>query len=185
MDIEHFNRLTTQGLSAAVSIQIIEGKLDEKRELERLKEGKLAAEWCRSKANRLLRPCPVWDFDPGNFHLAGDGLKVSEFNHAEHTVLFTTTSEICENLLGREWIEADPWLQTYRSKTAVIAFRWCHGLPVTPPLIAVHDGKLVVAGGNHRLRYANFCRADRIPFLVARDQTSRVKAMLRSASSTE
>lgn len=182
MDAKEVNRLAQLEVPIAVAIQIIEGRLSERVQVERFREIQRAVEWCEVAGNRTIRPCPQWDVDPRNFYFAGDGWNADKLDSTGYLVLYADTSEIIENLHEREWIESDPWSENYKPKTAVIAFRWYNGLPVTPPLLKIYDKTLLIQGGHHRLRYAHFLNAHRVPFLVARDKISRVEAILCSAS---
>jgi hypothetical protein len=180
-NVENLNRLIGRGLPTTVAMEIDAGRLDEEFEVALWTTRREAERWAKDAANRSDTFTPVWDFDPSRFYLALDGKKPDTVDAAALTLVEVTVGELHSALQHGSGRDKDPWSEGYRSKTAVIAYRWAQGLAVTPPLISPWQGKIVIAGGMHRLHLARHYGAQSMPVLVWRKQLEEVVRVLPSA----
>ncbi|MET3594653.1 hypothetical protein ABID26_004061 [Mesorhizobium shonense] len=59
--------------------------------------------------------------------------------------------------------DEDTWHRRFKSKSIEIDYRWVHGLRVSPPVIADHEGEIVIVGGMHCYTLAHHYDATRTP----------------------
>lgn len=136
-------------------------------------KGKLRHEWPDSFQVR-------WDFSPQSMHLSEDGAPADGFPIANYRYGEADLVEIDDKLHGASRRSASELWSFSPHKVARVIEHWCKGNLITPPLLAVSMGYLVIVGGNNRLAV---CRADdqkRIPFLYEASQVADFARMLTS-----
>lgn len=180
-NVENLNRLLGRGLPITVAMNVDAGRLDEEFEVALWTTRREAESWAKDAANRSATFTPVWDFDPARFYLALDGEKPDTVDAAAMTIVEVTLGELHGALQHGSGRDKDPWAERYRSKTAMLAYRWARGLAVTPPLIRPWKGEIVIAGGMHRLHLALHYGAQSMPMLVWRYEQDEVVRILPSA----
>jgi hypothetical protein len=126
----------------------------------------------------------AWDYSPQHFHRALDGEGTSEFAEDYGDVLIGVADlvEIDGELHGSSRRAKNELWMTSQDKVARCILYWSNGLRITPPMLAVNMGKLVIVGGNNRMAV---CRADdlaRLPFLFCAEHREALAAKLPSFS---
>jgi hypothetical protein len=121
-----------------------------------------------------------WDFSPENIYLAVDGGAPEDYTSDKYSFGEADLAEIDEKLHGSSRRSASELWGVVDNKVAKAILHWSNGLAMTPPLLEVNMGCLVIVGGNNRMAV---CRADfqqRLPFLYLRVQTNLFAAKLSS-----
>lgn len=122
----------------------------------------------------------AWDLAPANFHLAYDGMQPSEFKPSEYLLGEADLAEIDDKLHGASRRSSSELWTFAPEKVERVIQHWSNGGLITPPLLDVNMGCLVIAGGFNRMAV---CRADgviRIPFLHLRSKLDLFKAKLET-----
>lgn len=121
-----------------------------------------------------------WDFSPERFYLAKDGAHAADYTQLKYQIGEADLAEIDAKLQGHSR-RSNAELWEYRpDKVAKAIAHWSTGGLMTPPMLEVRMGFLVVAGGNNRMAV---CRADgvqRLPFLYKREQEALLASTLDS-----
>lgn len=134
-------------------------------------KGKLRHEWPESFQVR-------WDFSPQRMHLAEDGVSFADFPIADYRYGEADLAEIDRTLHGASRRSPSELWTIAPHKVARVIEHWSKGGLITPPLLAISMGYLVIAGGNNRIAV---CRADgqlRIPFLYEANSAEDFARML-------
>lgn len=121
-----------------------------------------------------------WDFSPENMYLAEDGAAPEDYTSDKYSFGEADLAEIDEKLHGISRRAASDLWGIADDKVARAILHWSSGLDMTPPLLAVNMGYLVIVGGNNRMAV---CRADpqeRLPFLYLTDHGDLLAAKLSS-----
>lgn len=135
--------------------------------------GKPRAEWPTAFQVR-------WDFSPDNYHLAEDGGHPGDYPHGEYLIGEADVSEIDNKLHGHSRRAKSELWGISDDKVAGAILHWSSGGLMTPPLLDVVTGLLVITGGHNRLAV---CRADdqkRLPFLYPAVKAAQFAALLNS-----
>lgn len=185
MDEEKMKRwlelVNEHGVSPNNAQAIVDNKMTLQEYQDRKKLRKDAGKWAKKKANRELALTPQWDLSPSNYHRSMDGEDASDFTaYGAVTVLYVDAAEMYSNLTLQSTPVKDPWSSRHRSKTQVTAYRWHIGLPVTPPFIEPHHGRIIIRGGMHRFHLARH-HDTTVPVLVEVADVVATKAILPSA----
>lgn len=180
-NVENLNRLIERGLPPAVAMDVDAGRLNEDFEVALWATRREAEGWAEDTANRTAAFTPLWDCDPARFYLAFDGERPDGVDAAGLTVIEVAVDELHGALQQGSGRDEEPWSERYRTKTAVIAYRWAQGLAVTPPLTRPFNGEIVIAGGMHRFHLARHYGARSMPVLVKREELEEVVRVLPSA----
>lgn len=126
----------------------------------------------------------TWDYSPHNFHRCLDGVSRSEFkrDYPEIKVGSARLEEIDAVLHGASrrgkhelWGFAD-------EKVTRCILHWSTGSAITPPMLAVNMGKLVIVGGNNRMAVCRSAEIERLPFLFDADHQPAIAAKLQTFS---
>lgn len=148
--------------------------MDDLERLVRAVRKKPRAEWPREFQIR-------WDYSPENFCLAVDGAREPEsYTLAHYQIGEADLEEIDAKLHGiSRRGKAELWTIAAHKVARAIA-HWSSGGLMTPPMLEVSKGCLVIVGGNNRMAV---CRADgvqRLPFLYKREQEALLASRLDS-----
>jgi len=128
-----------------------------------------------------------WDFSPENYHLAEDGVEPGVYPHGEYLIGDADLAEIDENLFGHSRrSKRETWgiSKTHDDKVAGAILHWSAGGLMTPPLLDVASGFLVITGGHNRIAV---CRADeqkRLPILYPAEKAAQFAAKLKTFAPT-
>jgi len=136
-------------------------------------KGKQRHEWPKSFQVR-------WDFSPQSMHLADDGASPDGYPIEDYRFGEADLAEIDDKLHGVSRRSASELWSFSPHKVARVIEHWSNCGLITPPLLAISMGCLVIVGGNNRLAV---CRADdqeRIPFLYEASQVADFARMLTS-----
>lgn len=136
-------------------------------------KGKLRHEWPDSFQVR-------WDFSADSMHLSEDGVSSDGYPIEDYRYGEANLSEIDDKLHGVSRRSKSELWSFAPHKVAGVIEHWSKGGLITPPLLAINVGCLVIVGGNNRLAV---CRADdqeRIPFLYEASQVADFARMLTS-----
>ena len=178
---DELNRLLERGLPASVVLGVLNGQLDEEFEVARWQEAKAVDKWCKGRKNIPVTLDAIWDLAPERFYLVLDGEHCNALDPATIAVIEASTQEVCSKLTWISNRDKDPWHREYKSKSCGIAYRWVHGLAVTPPLLVKFEDQLHIKGGTHRYHLARHYGTDRIPFLVRKSEWMDIEKLLPSA----
>lgn len=121
-----------------------------------------------------------WDFSPEHFFLAADGARAADYTQREFQIGEADLVEIDANLHGHSRRSDSELWGVEDGKVAEAIAHWSTGGLMTPPMLEVSMGYLVIVGGNNRMAV---CRADgvqRIPFLYKREQEALLASKLDS-----
>lgn len=147
--------------------------MDNHDRLIRAVRKKPRAEWPREFQIR-------WDFSPERYYLAEDGARAADYTQVAYQIGEADLEEIDANLHGASR-RSKSELWTFRpDKVAEAIVHWSTGGLMTPPMLEVSMGCLVIVGGNNRMAV---CRADgvrRLPFLYKREQEALLASKLES-----
>ncbi|WP_219096144.1 hypothetical protein [Pseudomonas sp. UMAB-40] len=124
----------------------------------------------------------AWDYSPQHFHRALDGESASDFSDDYSHVLIgeANLAEIDGELHGSSRRKkSELWLNS-QDKVARCILYWCNGLLITPPMLAVNMGKLVIVGGNNRMAVCRAADLARLPFLFSAEHQVMLAAKLPS-----
>lgn len=165
-ETERLNYLISQGHSLPMAMNILEGNYDEEVADEILNDLRAAEEWVANEGNLKQRLTPVWNFDPDSFFHSLDGASPKDFDPSIFSVVEVSSKSLLRVLPEACQLTADPWSVEFREKSKTTAYRWAVGKPVSPPIICMNEGILVVEGGFHRLRLAIFHKCESAPVLV-------------------
>ena len=126
----------------------------------------------------------TWDYTPQHFHHALDGVSASEFWEDGDVVLIgeADLAEIDANLFGISKKSKSELWKTRPDKVARSILCWSHGHLITPPMLAISMGVLVINGGNHRMAVCRAADLTRLPFLFIAQHQEELAAMLPSFS---
>lgn len=121
-----------------------------------------------------------WDFSPERYYLAEDGARAADYTQVAYQIGEADLEEIDAKLHGHsQRRDSELWGIDDR-KVAEAIIHWSTGGLMTPPMLEVNMGYLVIAGGNNRMAV---CRADgvqRLPFLYKREQEALLASKLDS-----
>lgn len=123
-----------------------------------------------------------WDFSPENIYFSDDGADPNDYQLGEYLFGEANLAEIVELLHGHSRRESLWGVSDDKVVRAIM--HWSNGGLMTPPLLSVNLGCLVVTGGNNRIA---ICREDgqpRLPFLYLAADEDRFVKKLKSFSST-
>ena len=180
-DVVEFNRLVTRGLTPNVALQVMAGELDEEFEVASWKTRDEARTWAANPENREIKLVPLWDCDPSMFYLSMDGRLPTSFEASELTLVEADVADVTSHLQFLSSRSEGPWEARYESKTGGIAYRWAHGLSVTPTLVSLVGSKVTIQGGMHRFHLARHHEAARIPLLIRTSELEQLLSILKSA----
>lgn len=125
----------------------------------------------------------VWDFSPTNIYRAEDGASPDDYLPSEYRFGEADLIELDSSLHGHSR-RGDSELWTIAAhKVAGVILHWSNGGVMTPPMLDINMGCLVITGGNNRIAV---CRADglvRLPFIYPTDKTELFVAKLKSFQS--
>lgn len=138
--------------------------------------GKPRAEWPASF--RI-----VWDFSPANIYRAEDGASPDDYLPSEYRFGEADLIELDSSFHGHSRRDDSELWTIAAHKVKGVIIHWCNGGVMTPPLLDINLGCLVITGGNNRIAV---CRADglvRLPFIYPADKTELFAARLKSFQS--
>jgi hypothetical protein len=136
-------------------------------------KGKLRHEWPGSFQVR-------WDFSVQNMHRSEDGVSSVGYPIQDYRYGEADLTEIDHKLHGVSRRSKSELWSIAPYKVAGVIEHWSKGGLITPPLLAINMGYLVIVGGNNRIAV---CRADdqlRLPFLYEANQGADFARMLTS-----
>jgi len=181
-DTDEFNRLHALGLSIPAIFDVLNGKRDEMTELREAAESKAVDKWCKGRKNIPQSLTALWDLSPENFYLAFDGDAPHEHNPDHFILIEAQIADVHQKLTYNASRDKDPWHKKYKSKSCRTAYRWVHGLSVTPPIIRRFQDQIHIDGGMHRYHLAQTYQTLRMPFLVRKDDSGEVLEILPSGT---
>ncbi|MBZ9894516.1 MULTISPECIES: hypothetical protein [unclassified Mesorhizobium] len=149
-DAAELNRLIGRGLNNLTAMAVMEGKLDEGFEVTQAEIERKAQKWGKGRKNIPKALVPGWDCDPARIYLAYDGNDPDDRPASNFALIEADMADIHPKLTYQATRDKDPWHVQYKSKSIEIGYRWVHGLRVSPPVIAEHEGEIVIVGGMHR-----------------------------------
>ncbi len=121
-----------------------------------------------------------WDFSPERFYLAEDGARAADYTQLKYQIGEADLEEIDAKLHGASRrSEAELW-GIYDRKVAEAIAHWSTGGLMTPPMLAVNMGYLVIVGGNNRMAVCRAAGVQRLPFLYKREQKALLASKLDS-----
>lgn len=133
------------------------------------------------KARRLKLPErlianiePCWDLDPKNFNHVHNGQDDFDYDLDEIVILSSDPTDVVT-------MNCNPMLKGSgdTEKFQVIARQWERRMPLTPPMILVHDGSVVITGGNHRLNMAHQMGVSAIPVIARSCDVGEISRRLK------
>lgn len=125
-----------------------------------------------------------WDFNPLNFYRVFDGAEPTSSADNELVLIPDVSLASINSALTPYWHRTadEVWTVGSPDKTARAIVYWCEGGLMTPPLlIPTSDGKLAIAGGNHRLAVARAKLTACLPILSRSAEEKRVRQILAVA----
>lgn len=123
-----------------------------------------------------------WDLDPASFYRVYDGADPASVDTNELVLIPDIPLNDIDAALTPYWHRnADEvWTVGSPDKAARAIVHWSEGGLMTPPLLVpTSDGRLAIAGGNHRLAVARAKRAARLPILSKPAEEARVRKILK------
>jgi hypothetical protein len=126
----------------------------------------------------------AWDYSPQNFHRALDGESASEFR-ADYTDVLIGEADLAEidgELHGISRRAKHELWMTRQANVARCILYWSNGHLITPPMLEVNMGKLVIVGGNHRMAVCRSAGLAKLPFLFSAEHREKLAAKLPSFS---
>lgn len=181
-DVAELNRLIRRGLNNLTAMAVMDGKLDEEFEVAQADIERKAQKWGKGRKNIPEAPVPGWDCDPGRIYLAYDGDDPDDHSASDFALIEADVADVHPKLTYQATRDKDPWHRRYKSKSIEIGYRWVHGLRVSPPVIAEHEGEIVIVGGMHRYHLAHHYGAKRMPFYVPKSELAKVLELLPDAT---
>lgn len=179
------NRLVQQGLSTSVAMDVIQGERKEDFEVAAVECARRAEAWATVHTYHEASFAPKWDYDPEHFYLSMDGAPLpKQINPGDFQLFCADVSDVASHLEFRSARSEGPWSEEEHDedKTAELAYRWAHGLPVTPPLISPYGEMITIVGGRHRFHLARCYGAARVQLLVRTSEFQSVRSILKSAT---
>lgn len=122
----------------------------------------------------------VWDFSPAKIYLAEDGACPDGYLFSEYQFGDADFAELDGALHGISRRAPSELWTVAPDKVARVILHWSSGGGMTPPLLDINMGCLVITGGNNRMAV---CRADglkRLPFVFHRDKADLFVTKLES-----
>ena len=117
-----------------------------------------AADAIEGRALESWPPFDVaWDLDPSSFYRVNNGADPDSVNMDEFVLIPDVSLADIDGALTQYWhrTAAEVWTVGSPDKAARVILHWSEGDLMTPPLLVpTSDGKLAIAGGNHRLAVA-------------------------------
>ncbi len=137
--------------------------------------GKPRAEWPTTFAVR-------WDYSPENLYLADDGADPEDYGLGEYQIGEADLAEIDQVLhIGSRRTAAELWTFAPH-KVARAILHWSAGGVMTPPLLDVNMGCLVIIGGNNRIAVSRADGQQRLPFLYPAEKAALFADKLKTFS---
>lgn len=126
----------------------------------------------------------AWDYSPLHFHRALDGESASEFSDDYSDVMIgeADLAHIDGELHGSSRRAKNELWMTRQDKVARCILYWSNGHLITPPMLEVNMGKLVIVGGNNRMAVCRAADLTRLPFLFSAEHREALAAKLPSFS---
>lgn len=180
--VKEFNRLLQRGLDKVAAMHILQGKLKEDFEVDRMAIGKEAELWAKLPESREAQFAPRWDCDPEHFYLSMDSVLPGDFDPSAYSIIDADVNDVVSHLQFGSNREEGPWSPKYRGKSAEIAYRWAHDKAVTPPLVSFFHATVTIVGGMHRLHLAKHYGATRMPLLAMTSEVPTLQTILQTAS---
>lgn len=179
-DIERFNRLTAAGIAARTALDVLDGKLTEADALADVRRRTAATALLKLREADRPQPDLAWDLSQANWHRALDHCEAADF--AQHypvaAVVSVAVDDLIANLAEAAQRRTGPWSKAYRHKTAGLVAHLEAGGQVSPPMVVVTSAGLAMAGGYHRLGWAQFRGARMLPLLVSRQELQTIRSRL-------
>lgn len=169
------------GLRIETAIGIADGRLNEDFEIVREHEKQKVAIWCRDRSNFSTVLKAQWDCDPSKIYLAFDGANPQDHAPNDFVFIDADVDDVDQRLTFASSRDKRPWSKGYKHKSCGIAYRWDHGLGVTPPLIIKVKTEVHIDGGMHRFHLAKHYGQTRMPFLVRVTELADITELLKSA----
>lgn len=173
------------GLPQSTALAIARGEACEADEIDRKEISSAANRWRKTPPNEWPPVNPIWNTDEKFYHYSLDGVSAKEFNelYPEIDVIKIVTNDILSNLHFGSTRD-DPLGEQYIDKSANIYEYWRRGLPTSPPFIEVYKGaEILIIGGTHRFYLAHYMVCAEIPFLVSRNDSAQLNAIISGCSS--
>jgi len=123
-----------------------------------------------------------WDLSPANFYRVFDGADPCSVTDNEHVLIPDVSLASIDAALTPHWHRTadEVWTIGSPDKAARAIVHWSEGGSMTPPLlVSTTDGRLAIAGGNHRLAVARAKGVIRLPILVKLADEARVRQILK------
>jgi hypothetical protein len=123
-----------------------------------------------------------WDLSPANFYRVFDGADPGSVTDNEHVLILDVPLANIDAALTPYWHRTadEVWTIGDPDKAARAIVHWSEGGLMTPPLlVSTSDGRLAIAGGNHRLAVARTKGVLRLPILVKSAEAARVRQILK------
>lgn len=181
-DVAELNRLIRRGLLVQTAMAVMAGKLDEEFEVANAEIGREADRWCMGRKNVPEALVPGWDYDPRHIYLAYDGEDPDGHVASEYVRIEVDVADVHSQLHFQAGRDEGPWHEDFKSKSCETAYRWAHGLLVTPPVIEEIQGRIYIRGGMHRYHLAQHYGANRMPFYVMKSELAKVLDLLPGAT---
>jgi hypothetical protein len=123
-----------------------------------------------------------WDLDPANFYQTYDGADPPDGGEIDLVLISDVPLSNIDTALTPYWHRTaeEVWTVGSPDKAARAIIHWKERGLMTPPLLVpTDDGRLAVAGGNHRLAVARAKGISYLPVLSKADQEAMVRQILK------
>jgi hypothetical protein len=117
-----------------------------------------------------------WDLTIENWHLSMDDHDPESFKKEfpDAEIVWVKTSKLLRNLTKPNEL---PFPGFSRGKIARLVIHLQNGGKVSPPCILLGPEILLVAGGNHRIHWANIINLKKLPILIRAVEKSPILAL--------
>jgi hypothetical protein len=125
----------------------------------------------------------AWDFSPAHIYFAEDGASPDDYSSSEYCFGEADLIELDSLFHGHSRRSVSELWTIAAHKVAGVIWHWSNGGVMTPPLLDINMGCLVITGGNNRIAV---CRADgqlRLPFIYLKDKAELFSTKIKSFQS--
>lgn len=142
----------------------------------------------RSRASELQEqpqskwPTPLvgWDVERARWCLSMDDHDQQSFEakFPDVEIMWIGTNYLLAELNHFSHSSSELFSKVHQKKIAELVVHLERGGKVSPPMVLFESGKFHVVGGNHRLRWAAYCKQQEIPVLFRGQDRKQIETLL-------